>query len=123
MSGPRASKLVLLLAGCVMLGGCARAHDVGTTRTVSLGLSEYRLTPDSVRVSEGVLNMFVHNYGSLTHNLVVSENGQTTASTKPLYPGQGTELSLDLAPGTYSMASTILSDQALGAYGTLKVTP
>jgi hypothetical protein len=43
------------------------------------------------------------------------------AGTQPIAPGQTTELDLDLAPGTYQMASTILSDQALGAFGTLTV--
>jgi hypothetical protein len=31
-------------------------------------------------------------------------------------------MTLFLSPGTYSMVSTVLSDQSLGAYGTLKVT-
>ena len=34
-------------------------------------------------------------------------------------PGQSAELFATLAAGKYLMASTILSDQALGAYGTL----
>jgi hypothetical protein len=64
----------------------------------------------------------VHNYGRLTHNLVVSANGQLVDGTKPIAPGQSAELDLSLAAGTYSMASTIQSDQALGESGTLTVT-
>jgi len=123
MSGPLASKLCLVTICVTLLCGCSHTEVVGADRALHIALSEYRLNPQSVRVSAGVLNIYVHNFGRLTHNLVVSENGQSTFSTKPLWPGQSTELSLDLAPGNYSMASTILSDQALGAYGTLDVTP
>jgi hypothetical protein len=86
-----------------------------------MSVSEYRLNPQSLRTGAGVLSIVVHNDGILTHNLVVSTNGQTVAGTKPIPPGQTTELDLNLAPGKYSMASTILSDQTLGAYGTLMV--
>ena len=43
-------------------------------------------------------------------------------SINPLSPGETSQMTLILSPGTYSMASTMLSDQSLGAYGTLKVT-
>jgi plastocyanin len=115
--------LALVTALLVLVGGCAHQQLVGSDRTVHVALSEYRLNPDNVRVNAGMLIIYVRNYGRLTHNLVISQNGQTAGSTTPLWPGQSAELALDLAPGTYSMASTILSDEALGAYGTLKVTP
>ena len=85
-----------------------------------MALTEYRLNPQSIDASGGVMTIVVHNYGRLTHDLVVSRTDRTIAATKPIAPGQTAELDLDLAPGTYLMASTILSDQALGAYGTLK---
>jgi len=122
MPGPRASLLALASAATLALGGCSHTVGVSSNRTVHVALSEYRLNPSSISVGAGVLIIYVRNYGRLTHNLVISENGQTTASTEPLAPGQSAELALDLAPGTYSMASTILSDQALGTYGTLNVT-
>jgi hypothetical protein len=87
-----------------------------------MAVTEYRLNPQSVQAQNGVLSIVVHNYGRLTHNLVVSQGGQNIAGTKPIPPGQTSELDLDLAPGTYQMSSTILSDQDLGAYGTLKVS-
>jgi hypothetical protein len=63
----------------------------------------------------------VHNYGRLTHDLVITRDGQQTAATEPLAPGQTADLVTTLSPGQYLMSSTILSDQALGAYGTLRV--
>ncbi len=105
-----------------MLSGCSHTHVVTADRTLRLALSEYRINPGDVRVSSGIVTIFVRNYGRLTHDLVISHDGQSVASTPPVPPGDTAELILDFAPGTYAMASTILSDQALGQYGTLRVT-
>ena len=118
-----AGKLPLAVAGLALIlamSGCGHTHQVGA-RTVQISVNEYRLNPESVDATAGVLSIVIHNYGRLTHNLVVSADGQSVAGTKPIAPGQTTELDLDLAPGTYEMASTILSDQARGTYGTLTV--
>ena len=111
-----------LLGIALALAGCGHSRVVGADGTVELSVSEYRLNPQSIRASAGVVSIMVHNDGILTHNLVVSANGQDVASTKPIPPGASTELDLNLAPGKYLMASTILSDQTLGAYGTLTVS-
>lgn len=113
--------MIASLAVAWACAGCSHTRQVGANRTLELALTEYRLNPDDVSTSDGLLAIVVHNYGRLTHNLVVSANGQSVAGTKPIPPGQTAELDLDLAPGTYLMASTILSDEALGAYGTLTV--
>ncbi len=118
----RSASALLVAALLGGLGGCAHTLVVGADRTLHIALSEYRLRPDQVRASSGALTIYVHNYGRLTHNLVVSEGPQQIASTKPLWPGQSAELAISLAPGTYSLVSSMLSDEALGAFGTLKVT-
>jgi hypothetical protein len=114
--------LALAAAALSLPAGCGHTMLVGASRTVQLGLTEYRLLPQSVRVHQGTLTLLVHNYGRLTHNLVVTLGGQTVDSTKALWPGQSATLALNLAPGDYSMASTLMSDQALGLDGTLTVT-
>jgi hypothetical protein len=116
----RACICVLIASVALLAGGCGRGVSSG--RTLELALTEYRLIPQDMRVHAGQLTIFVHNYGRLTHNLVVSHNGQEQGETKPIPPGQGTELTLALAPGSYVTASTILADQALGQYGTLTVS-
>jgi hypothetical protein len=123
MSGSRASILVLVTICLIGLGGCSHSQRAGADRVVPIALSEYRLNPKNVSVSAGLVTIYVRNYGRLTHDLVISGIGQASFSTKPLWPGQSASLTLDLAPGTYSMASTMLSDQDLGESGTLKVTP
>jgi hypothetical protein len=122
MSAPRASKLALVAGCAAVLVGCGHAQSVSGDRTLHVALSEYHLRPDNIRVTAGYLDIQVRNYGRLTHNLVISRNGVTDGSTKPIWPGQSAEMTISLEPGTYSIASTMLSDQALGAYGTLKVT-
>jgi Cupredoxin-like domain len=104
------------------MSGCGHTRDVGAGQTVHMSVSEYRLNPQSLHTSEGVLSIVVHNDGILTHNLVVSADGVQVAGTKPIPPGSSVELDLNLAPGKYLMASTIQSDQTLGAYGTLTVS-
>jgi Cupredoxin-like domain len=122
MSGPRPPLIALILLTIALLSGCGSTHRVGANRTLDLAVSEYRLTPSSAQVSEGVVTLVVHNYGILTHDLQVSSGSQVTAATKPIWPGQTAVLALNLAPGKYEMTSSLLSDQALGVYGTLTVT-
>lgn len=122
VSGPHVSKLAAAGAAAALLCGCSHTDVIATQRTVYVALSEYRITPQSVSISAGALTILVHNYGRVTHNLVISIDSQPEASTRPIAPGQSAELALSLPPGNYQMVSTILDDQALGAYGTLHIT-
>jgi Cupredoxin-like domain len=112
----------VLLSLVALLAGCGATAQVGSDRTLQVALTEYHVAPQRVRAPSGPLAILVHNYGRLTHNLVISTGGQSEASTAPIPPGQTTELIATLPPGRYLLASTILSDEALGAYGTLIVT-
>jgi hypothetical protein len=105
-----------------LLAGCGSTAQVGADGTLRVGLSEYHVHPQSVRAVTGTLSIVVHNYGRLSHNLVISLGGRPQASTRPIPPGQTAQLFAILAPGEYLMSSSVLSDQALGTYGTLTVT-
>jgi plastocyanin len=118
---PRALLAITLLLLGSLLAGCGNTTQVSSAHILSVALTEYHVSPQSIRARAGTLTIFVHNYGRLSHNLVISEDGHPEASTQPIPPGETTELIANLTPGKYQMASTILSDQALGAYGTLKV--
>ena len=114
--------LVPIAAAALAAAGCGGTTQVAKDRTFQVALTEYRVSPQSVSAPAGALTIFVHNYGRLSHDLVISQDGQTEASTQPIAPGQTGELIANLTPGKYVMASTILSDQALGTYGTLTIT-
>jgi hypothetical protein len=116
--------LITWLAAALLgaaVAGCGQMARVGTAGTLQVALDEYRVTPQDVRADAGTFTIVVHNDGRLTHDLVISQDGHTEASTEPIAPGQTADLIATLTRGQYLMASTILSDQALGAYGTLHV--
>jgi hypothetical protein len=113
--------ILLALAVASALGGCAHTTNVGSRRRVHITLSEYRITPSTVRAYAGTLTITVRNIGTRTHNLVVSQGTVATAQTPDLMPGATVTITVDLAPGRYMMRSSILSDQALGEWGTLDV--
>jgi plastocyanin len=118
----KSALIAAVIALAVPVVGCGSATTVGSGRTLTVALSEYRLNPDNVRVKAGYVTIVVRNYGHLTHNLSIALNGQSAGATKPIPPGQSALLTLSLTPGTYMMSSTLLSDEALGEYGTLTVT-
>jgi hypothetical protein len=111
----------MVAASLALLSGCGHTQAVRSDGVLEVSLSEYRVTPQSVRARPGPLILVVRNDGRLTHDLVISLNGHLEASTKPIPPGQTDDLVVTLTAGEYLMASTILSDQDLGTYGTLTV--
>jgi hypothetical protein len=125
--GARAAKLVLIgaLASALLaipIAGCGHTATVGGERTLRLALTEYRVIPQKVQVSAGPVTIIVHNLGKMAHNLLITAGGQKVNGTPPIWPGATRQLSVVLAPGSYMMASTLFSDQALGEYATLTVT-
>jgi uncharacterized cupredoxin-like copper-binding protein len=118
---PVATRAVLALALACVLAGCAHTFRVGGSRALSVALSEYQLAPDTVRAYSGTLTITVRNLGLRTHDLAISQGSQNVAVSPDLVPGETSTMTVDLAPGTYMLRSTITGDQALGLWGTLDV--
>jgi hypothetical protein len=118
---PAPARTVLALALASLLAGCAHTIRVGRDRTLHVALSEYRITPDTVRAYAGTLTIKVRNLGTRTHNLAVSVGNYNEIVSPDLPPGATATLSIDLPPGQYMMRSLIQGDQALGEWGTLNV--
>ena len=117
-----AAALAAVVLAAVVLAGCGHTTRVGATGTLRVALREYRVTPQDVHAANGPLTIYIHNYGRLTHDLVItSADGKRDAASQPIAPGASGSLVATLAPGTYVMSSSIVNDQALGAYGTLQV--
>ena len=109
------------MALAAAVAGCTHTVVVGSDHTLRLALTEFRVSPQSVRSKAGSLTVIVRNDGRLAHNLVVSAQGRTFGQTPPIQPGRTAYLDLSLTAGSYLMSSTLFSDQALGAYGTLTI--
>jgi hypothetical protein len=124
--GARATKRTLVGAATALLlmglSGCGHTASVGANRTLRVALTEYGLLPQKVRASAGELTIIVHNVGKLAHNLEVLQGSQKIDGTPPIWPGTVRELTVELTPGSYTLASTLFSDRDLGEYGTLTVT-
>jgi hypothetical protein len=118
----RFGALTAIIASAGLAGGCGRIERVGADRTLNIALTEYRLNPKRATASPGTLTLIVHNFGRLSHDLVVAEDGRNTGSTKAIPPGQTAVLQLYLYKGSYELSSSMLSDALLGARATLKVT-
>jgi hypothetical protein len=114
---------VIGVAACLAMiaAGCGTTEVVGSGRQLTVALTEYRLRPQSAAISAGPVTFVVHNYGRLTHNLVVFMNGRPQDSMHPIPPGGSGDLTVYLGAGRYTLASTVQSDQALGVYGRLAV--
>ncbi len=104
-----------------LLAGCGQPSVVGSARVLRVALSEYRLNPSGARAGAGRLTLVVSNFGRLTHDLVISGNSRSSVRLKPLAPGGTERVTVQLSPGSYQIASTLSSDQALGILGTLTV--
>lgn len=111
-----------LLAAGLLAAGCSTPVIVARTRTITVTLTEYRVAPDDIEARSGSLTLIAVNRGRLAHNLAIFDGSRQVQSTRPIHPGASATLMLKLAPGSYTMASTIQSDQTLGERGTLQIS-
>jgi hypothetical protein len=120
---PAPTRAAVALALAAALAGCAHTIRVGRGRTLHVALTEYRITPGTVRAYAGRLTITARNLGTKTHDLAVSLGNHNEAVTPDLAPGSSATITVDLAPGQYMLRSLFLDDQALGEWGTLDVVP
>jgi hypothetical protein len=120
---PLPARALLALVLAYALAGCGHTVRVGNSRHVVLALSEYRVTPETVRAYAGRLVITVRNVGTRTHNLQITSPGNVNEIVSPedLPPGASATMTVDLPPGKYTMRSTITDDQSLGLWGDLDV--
>lgn len=118
----RAGAIALATAG-LALGGCGHVETVGRSRAIQVALTEFRLSPRTLRMAPGPITLLVHNFGRLTHNLAVLRRDSTVVQeTPPIAPGAGAVLTVDLPPGRYVLASTLFDDRSLGDNGAIVVS-
>ncbi|MDW5593743.1 cupredoxin domain-containing protein [Conexibacter stalactiti] len=112
--------VALLCAGC----GSPAAVDVAETEPVAVAMSEFRLTPQSVRLQgEGERTFEIRNEGTMVHRFELrSEDGtRRLALGEPLRPGESQELTVRLPRGTFLMRCAQERHNTLGEHGTVTV--
>ena len=90
--------------------------------TVTLGESEFKITPKDATAKAGKVTIDVKNDGAIVHNLNVEGNGIAEKKTADLQPGSNAKLTLNLKPGKYEMYCSIDGHRASGMEGTITVS-
>ncbi|MGD0197257.1 MAG: hypothetical protein ABSC56_05050 [Solirubrobacteraceae bacterium] len=114
--------VVLLLA--VVLAGCGEATATYHTSVMRLDVGEYVITPESVQMEAGTVEIRATNDGVLVHEIAVANgDGKILGQTGAIFPGQTvTTAPFTLAPGSYRVYDPGANYADLGAYGSLRVS-
>lgn len=104
------ARLSLVAALLVAMTACS-----GSATTESgFDLAEWQIAGPG-EMSTDTNSVEVSNSGSLLHTLVVTNSsGHVVAATDLIGPGDSTELTLDLDPGTYSFTCRIVAQNPEG---------
>ena len=114
-----------LLTACVpvlALAACNRGEVARVpTGEVALTQTDFRLSPQRVRVPPGRITFTVRNHARLPHNWQLRGRGGIRGRIKTLLPGETGTLTIKLKRGTYRMYCAIGHHEQLGEYGTVSV--
>lgn len=124
-SAARLGPLLLVLVA-LALAGCGSSKTVTVIPHHELRLTEdeYRILPHTASVPPGRLKIVVSNHGVLAHNLEIQHNGVVVGAISTILPGAvGGPIKVTLAPGTYTLSSTLGNGSNLGMQSTLVVRP
>ena len=119
--------LAILIAAC---GGNNRPDSQVANRDstspdsgaiVNVEAEEFKFTLDSSQLNAGATTFVVKNNGSMRHDFAISGNG-IKQRTEKIDPGETTELTVELEPGTYTYICTIPGHEELGMKGTFTVS-
>ena len=115
----------LALAACgssSSSGGSGTTAPAGGGQTVSIGESEFKLGPSSVKIDRaGTVTFEVTNNGSVDHALEVEGQG-VEEETETIKPGETAELTVDLSKGgSYEIYCPIDGHRDMGMEGTFTV--
>jgi uncharacterized cupredoxin-like copper-binding protein len=102
-------------------GATGATGAAGGGETVDISETEFKLDPSDVSTKAGAVTFKVSNDGSTTHNLEVEGNGVEESLPSDLAPGDSADLTVDLAPGTYTMYCPVDGHREQGMEGTVEV--
>jgi len=116
----------LLVALAAVAAGCGSPApvDVAESQPIAIAMSEFRLTPQTVRVTGAGRRRFeIRNEGTMVHRFELrsADGTRRIALGAPLRPGQRQTLTVRLARGTYLMRCAQERHNTLGEHGELTV--
>jgi uncharacterized cupredoxin-like copper-binding protein len=117
---------VLLVAFALLAAGCGSPApvDVEGARPVAIAMSEFRLTPQTIRLDGAGRRTFaIRNEGTMVHRFELrsADGTRRIALGAPLKPGQAQTLTVRLARGRYLMRCAQERHNTLGEHGELTV--
>ena len=68
--------IVAVVGSAMIAAGCGTTNVIPSGHQLTVALTEYRLRPQRVEVTAGSLTIVAHNYGRLTHNVVILQDGR-----------------------------------------------
>lgn len=119
--------LLLVLAAALALaaGGCGSGDSatVSGERAVSVTMSEFRLSPQDLRLSPGLRTLEIRNGGTMVHRFEIRSADGTRRIVRgaPLKPGASERIEVRLRRGDYVMRCAQERHNTLGEHGTLRV--
>lgn len=114
-----AAAFTLALAAC----GSGDSLTVADDRPVAIAMSEFRLSPQELRLPEGRRTLEIRNEGTIVHRFEIrSVDGRRRfVRGEPLRPGQSERIVVSLRAGEYAIRCGQERHNTLGEYGTLRV--
>lgn len=113
------------VAALLAAGGCGSGQKttVDDDRPVAIAMSEFRLSPQDLRLPEGRRTLEVRNEGTMVHRFEIRSADGTRRFVlgAPLKPGASERLAVDLPRGDYVMRCAQERHNTLGEHGTLSV--
>jgi hypothetical protein len=115
---PRLVALVVA-AALPLASGCGEPDAVAVEGPLRLTISEYRVSPQVVRVPAGRVELVVRNAGTMVHQLQIRTLDRTRAlaTSPPLRPGETARLTVELPPGDYVSTCPLDRHDTLGEHG------
>jgi plastocyanin len=120
----RAAVAVALAALAVALSACGGAAPVAARPDgrFTVALDDFYLSPQSIRVPAGRLQVTVVNKGRIAHSFRLRAGADNQVlKISAIKPGVSFTRSFRLAPGRYTMFCAIGNHEELGMHGTLVV--